>query len=127
MGDKKGTSKASKSNKVEGAIVNKNTNLSDSESKAMGEADLANLGMETYKGELEIIGDPELLVGAIVDVKPISYDGSLSPSAGLYNVYEIEDNIEGGTYKATLKLRKTGIFDNQEDGTITKKKGTSKA
>lgn len=124
---KKGTSKAGGNSKVEGAILNKNTNISESESQAMGEAGLANLGMETYKGELEIIGDPTLLVGAIVNVKPITYDGSLSPSAGLYNVYEIEDDIEGGTYKSILRLRKTGIFDNQEDGTVTKKKGTSKA
>ena len=68
--------------------------------------------------ELVLRGDASFFIQAFVLVVVLTPDGYFHHSSGLYQVLEIVDDIEGGSYTTTLNLVKRTLIVN-DDGSIS--------
>ncbi len=71
-----------------------------------------------YTGSMQLIGDPDLLPTQIINIIPVSKDGSVHHTAGPYLINKVEDDISGGSYKTLLEvvhyLGASPDFDHEE-------------
>ena len=120
---------------VTGAEGVTRVSVEDGESTGMGDASVTNAGSSTVsspsdseasagvlasnrfetlfnqvnKAEMEVIGDPFIPVGSLVDVQVFYRNGQRAYVSGRYFVTEVEDTISGGTFTSQLSMVKNAF------------------
>ena len=64
---------------------------------------------QVNKAEMEVIGDPFIPVGTLVDVQVFYKNGTPAYVSGRYFVTEVEDSISGGSFTSTLSMVKNAF------------------